>query len=80
LRFISFCCYLAYVCINIKIVTKIEETFVLTGLKQKERSHEIDRFPVLGYIPFLDYFFAHKHEVIKEIDLAITIIPRVVTL
>jgi type IV pilus assembly protein PilQ len=62
---------------NSTITIKNGEMFVMGGLKKNEVVKSADRWPVLGYIPVLDFFFASQKEVKVSNDVVIFIIPTI---
>jgi type II secretory pathway component GspD/PulD (secretin) len=50
----------------------------LAGLLSEDKSVELHRVPVLGYIPLLGLIFQHKKEIVNRKNLIIEVIPRIV--
>lgn len=47
------------------------------GLKKNSVVKSIDRVPILGYIPVLDYLFSTRKEITVANDIVMFIIPTV---
>lgn len=53
------------------------EAFVMGGLKKNTEVEVVDRWPILGYIPLLDYIFASHKQVKVANDVILFIIPTI---
>ncbi len=61
------------------IRVKDATTIIIAGLKKDQRAKEVKKFPILGDIPLLGFFFRnYKDEVIKT-ELVIFLTPRIIT-
>jgi general secretion pathway protein D len=56
-----------------------DATMVLGGIRLKSKQMVIRRFPILGYIPILGYFFQNRDMEDRVTDLYAFISPTVVT-
>lgn len=54
------------------------ETIVLSGLLQRENSHDVDKVPVLGDLPVIGAVFRSKRFQNKETELVVFVTPTVV--
>jgi type II secretory pathway component GspD/PulD (secretin) len=49
----------------------------MSGLKKETTVTQVDRVPVLGYIPLIDFFFSSRKEIKVRNDVVIFIIPTI---
>jgi pilus assembly protein CpaC len=56
-----------------------EQSIVLGGLLSTEEIKTIKRFPILGHIPLLNFFFSRKETTKSETELLIIVSPRIIT-
>ncbi len=62
---------------NSTVTIKSGEVFVMGGLKKETTVTQVDRVPVLGYIPLIDFFFSSRKEIRVRNDVVIFIIPTI---
>jgi len=53
------------------------ETVVLGGIYEQTRSHEVDKVPLLGDIPFLGALFRQTRNVDSKVELLIFVTPKI---
>lgn len=61
---------------NVRI--KDEETLLLGGMIQQTEENHAGKFPVLGDIPILGFFFRNQDKYVKKEELLIMITPRII--
>ncbi len=55
-----------------------KDVLVIGGLKQTEVTKRVQKFPILGEIPLIKFFFTHKKTETHDRDLVIAVSPQIV--
>lgn len=64
--------------VNTKATVPNKMTFVLGGLEKRTKVNNINRMPLLGYIPIVQYLFQKKVEIIKVSQVIMLITPEII--
>ncbi len=62
---------------ELKVSIKDGQTLVIGGLLKSSKNITKSKFPLLSKVPLLGWFFSHKYESKKDVDLLIFITPHI---
>lgn len=61
-----------------KVMVKDKQTLVIGGLIRDKKKEIVNKIPILGDIPYIQYFFKHKSKEINRVNLLIFITPKII--
>ncbi|MBI4553941.1 MAG: hypothetical protein HY710_16865 [Candidatus Latescibacteria bacterium] len=62
-----------------RVMAKNNQTIVIGGLLQTNKTSQVTRVPLLGHIPLLGYFFRQSTSDIRKSEVIVFITPRIIT-
>lgn len=65
--------------VSTTVTVSNRQSVVISGLIREDRSHQINKVPLLGDIPFLGWLFKSKSDAVRRTNLMIIVTPRLVT-
>ena len=63
--------------VNTQVLVENGETVVLGGIYEQTRSHEVDKVPLLGDLPFMGALFRQTRQVNDKVELLIFVTPKI---
>ena len=63
--------------VNTQVLVENGETVVLGGIYEQTHSHEVDKVPLLGDLPFMGALFRQTRQIDNKVELLIFVTPKI---